>query len=159
MTKSFAYKLIGTGWAEATICNQESCVTLIASYLNNLLLDLFQALYRLKQSISDKELVCFVDEPGECVMTIERTSLLSVELRIVRNDEWEKFESSFPTTQGRKQLIYSDSDLLENFIEKVSEGIDNLLNKISITEYHEAWVQDEFPLEEYKIIRYPKLLR
>jgi len=158
MTKYFSFTLVGTGWAEATFSKGDETAILIASYLSDPLFELFEALNRLNENLSNMERILFVDEPGESLLTLTRVSFQDICIEIFMNDEWEEFDSSFPKKEGKKVLIYSDSDSLSNFIAVICEGIDSLLRSMSILDYNKRWAQYEFPMESFNKIRKPKLL-
>jgi hypothetical protein len=61
----FSYRLIGSGWAEASIADERSSVEMTASYLTDALADLLSALAALKRGDSDSERFSWDGEPAE----------------------------------------------------------------------------------------------
>jgi len=158
MTKLFDYNLTGTGWAEVTLSDETQSVTFEVSYLSDPLSELYEGLYRLTQNQSDKEIIVFADEPGEHSLIIAKQDYLNLEIELYKNDEWEELSTAMTSTKGNKELIYSDKDTLQNFISKICDGTDNLLKRLTLSEYKKLWSQYDFPIEIYGKIRQPKLL-
>ena len=160
MTKNFEYNLTGTGWAEVIFTNDKKTVSFVASYLNDPLAELFEGLIKLKLGKTENEKIVFVEEPGEhsLILTKQQNGILKVE--IYWNEEWEELYLGHknPDYQYKKQLIYSDTDTIQNFISKICEGTDNLLKRLTLSEYKRLWSQYDFPIEIYIKIRQSKLL-
>lgn len=160
MTKSFEYNLTGTGWAEVIFTNDNNTVSFEASYLNDPLAELFEGLLNLKFGKTENEKVVFVGEPGEhsLILTKQQNEILKVE--IYWNQDWEELYVGHkkPNYQYKKELIYSDTDTIQNFISKICDGIDNLLKRLTLSEYKRLWSQYDFSIKIYNKIRQPKLL-
>ena len=74
-----------------------------------------------------------------------------MKIEIFWYDEWEEpFIKPLPVKN--KQLVYSDTDTLENFIKVVCTGTDNLLEGITLMDYKEQWTM-KFPSEIYKRLK------
>lgn len=158
MTRLFEYNLKETGWAEATFSNDHQSVSFDVSYLSDPLYDLYEALYRLTLNQSEKELIVFADEPGEHTLILTRQDYLNISIKVFKNDEWEKLTTVTVKKIGNKELIYSDTDNLLNFVRMICDGTDNLLRKWTLSDYKRLWHLYEFPIESFNKIRQPKQL-
>ena len=152
MTKAFNYHLTGTGWAEAFFTSDTQNIRFGISYLSDPLSDLFEGLHRLVSNKSDTEKVIFAEEPGEHSLIISKQNNDIIKVEIYWSDEWEEISIAYKRT-SKKELVYTDSDRLKNFITVICTGIDSLLERLTLTEYKEKWHLFEFPIDSYKKIR------
>ena len=152
MTKDFNYHLTGTGWAEAFFSSDTQNIRFEVSYLSDPLSDLFEGLYRLVSNKSDTEKVIFAEEPGEHVLIISRQDNDKINVEIFWSDEWEEISIAYKAT-SKKELVYTDSDTLKNFVVVICAGIDSLLERLTPMEYKEKWRLFEFPTDSYRKLR------
>ncbi|MBI1781797.1 MAG: hypothetical protein HYR66_10565 [Sphingobacteriales bacterium] len=152
MTTNFNYYLTGTGWAEVFFTNDKQNIRFDFSYLSDPLSDLIEGLCRLINNQSDIEKIIFAEEPGEHSLIISKQDKDTVKIEIFWSDEWEEISKAYQTT-SRKELIYSDINILANFISVVCFGIDSLLDRLSLAEYKEKWHLFEFPVDSYKQLK------
>jgi len=152
MTKEFNYHLTGTGWAEAFFISDTQNIRFEISYLSDPLTDLFEGLYRIVSNKSVTEKVIFAEEPGEHSLIISRQDNDRIKVEIYCSDEWEEISNANKTT-NKKELVYTDTDTLKNFIVVICIGIDSLLERLTLTEYKEKWHLFEFPTDSYKKLR------
>ena len=85
MIKLFDYNLTGTGWAEATFTNDNKTVTFEASYLNDPLAELFEALLNLKEGKTENEKVVFVESADFITVEIQLFETESLELTFLES--------------------------------------------------------------------------
>ena len=64
MSISFAYNLVGSGWAECTIAVDKLHATMTASYLSDAFGDLLDAVIRMVED-QPEATASFAEEPGE----------------------------------------------------------------------------------------------
>ena len=147
----FNYWLTGTGWAEVTFANEKHNITFQISYLSNPLSDLLEALYRLLQKETALEIVVFTDEPGERVLILTTVDERNVKIDIYWSDKWEE-TVMVSTSVTNKNLVYEDTDTLENFIKTVFIGINELLGRTTIREYKKQW-GSEFPENSFNKLK------
>ncbi|HUC80487.1 MAG TPA: hypothetical protein VMR70_06195 [Flavisolibacter sp.] len=158
-TKHFNYWLTGTGWAEATFANENQSVTFEVSYLSDPLWDMFEALYRLLTEGTKFEKIVFAGEPGEHVLTLAIQSGGTLNIEILWNDDWEELaiQEKIVADNGlvatNKEVIYKDTDTVENFCLLVCQGIDDLLRRTSIEEYKKQWRLYDFPLSSFNQLK------
>lgn len=148
MINDFNYWLTGTGWAEAFFSNEGQNMRFEFSYLSDPLLELFEALTKLIKGQSDIEKITFLDEPGEHILIITRQKEDVIGVEITRSDTWDSMSEKY-STLGEKEIVYSDIDTLKNFASVVCAGIDNLLERHTLSEYQEKWHLSAFPAEAY----------
>ena len=149
MTTHFNYWLTGIGRAEVFFTSDKQNVRFEISYLSDPLADLFLGLCRLINNQSDSIRIVFAEEPGEHSLIISKLNKEKIKLEIFWNQEWEDIREA-NKTQSKKELIYSDTDTLQNFALVICNGIDSLLERHSWTEYKVQWRLCEFPIEKYK---------
>ncbi len=152
MTKDFNYHLTGTGWAEVFFTSDTQNIKFEISYLNDPLSDLFEALYKLASNKSDKEKILFPEEPGQHSLMIYKQDNDVIKVEIYWSDEWEVISNTFKTI-SKKELVYTDSDTLKNFIAIICTGIDSLLERLTLTDYNQKWNLFEFPSNSYQKLK------
>lgn len=152
MTKHFNYYLTGTGWAEAILANDDKTISFELSYLSDPLSELFEGLHRLTTDKTKVEKVVFADEPGEHCLFLTRQENGELKIEIFWSDEWEEM-NIIPKTSSKKQLVYSDTDTLDNFIKVVFVGTQDLLQRMTLEEYKKKWSIYEFPTEQYNLLK------
>jgi len=143
----------GTGWAEVTFASDKQTITFEVSYLSDPLPDLFEALYRLLQRETTSEKIIFADEPGEHRLALTIVDERNLKVEIYWSDEWEEM-AIVPTPVTNKQLVYEDSDTVENFSKIICIGIDDLLSRMTIEEYKKQWHLFEFPKDSYNKLKH-----
>lgn len=151
MTKQFSYKLTGTGWAETTFANEKQSINIQISYLSNPIPDLFKSLNKLINNESSIEKIIFADEPGEHCLTLTKAGNTSLSIEIFWSDEWDETFNP-PKNLNIQQLVYSDIDTLENFVNNIYIGIEKLMENLSLKDYKEQWCS-HFPSKTYKELR------
>ena len=152
MIKDFNYYLTGTGWAEAFFSSDSQNIRFDISYLSDPLSELFQGLSRLLNNQSDSEIVVFAEEPGEHALVISKQGNNAIKVDIFWSDTWEEISKAYKTP-STKQLLYSDTDTLQNFISVICVGTDDFLERQTLSEYKEKWHQFEFPIENYNKLK------
>lgn len=152
MTKLFDYNLTGTGWAEVTFANENQSISFEVSYLSDPLSDLYEGLNRLANSKTDFEKIVFAEEPGEHTLLLTRQDNKELKVEIFWSDEWEEI-SVIQKPVSNKYIVYSDIDSLENFIEAVCGGTQNLLKRINLKQYENRWHLYEFPIDSFSELK------
>ena len=148
MITDFNYWLTGVGWAEATFSNKRQNFRFEFSYLSDPLAELFECLIKLMKGRSDKEKISFLDEPGQHVLIISRQKEDLISVEITWSDSWDSMSDQVNAVDGKK-IVYSDIDTMKNFTLVVCAGIDSLLERHTLSEYHEKWHSSAFPIEKY----------
>jgi hypothetical protein len=151
MTKFFNYRLTGTGWAEATFTSEKQTLSFEVSYLSDPLSDLFEALNRLTTGETNHEKVTFAEEPGEHSLLLTKQAD-NLKIEIFSSDEWEEI-AIVQNTVTSKELVYSDTDTFENFTKTILAGTQDLLNKVSSSEYKKQWHLFEFPTDSFNKLK------
>ena len=152
MTKHFNYWLTGIGWAEAFISSDKQNVRFEISYLRDPLTDLYAGICRLVDNQSDTEKVIFAEEPGEHSLVITKQDHDTIKIEIYWSGEWEDLVNP-NKSPIKKELVYSDTDTLTNFVSVICIGTDSLLERMTLDQYKEKWSLSEFPIENYRKLR------
>jgi len=147
MIKHFNYYLTGTGWAEVFFSNEKENIRFDISYLSNPISDLINGLLRMFNRQSETEKIDFYEEPGKHFLTITNYDTDSLTIQIYWSDSWEE------SINSTRKLLYSDNDTLSNFSKIVCSGIDSLLERHTLKEYKERWVEHEFPNESFNELK------
>ena len=152
MITDFNYWLTGIGCAEVFFSNEKQNLRFKFSYLSDPLADLFQALTKLMKGESKKEKIVFLDEPGQHVLFISKETGDVVSISIFRSAFWDEI-GEFLIDENGIELVYSDTDTFSNFGSVICAGVDSLLGRHTLQEYHEKWVIYSFPAELYEELK------
>jgi hypothetical protein len=153
MITDFNYWLTGVGWAEAFFSNEKENFRFEFSYLSDPLAELFESLIKLMRGQSDKEKISFLAEPGQHVLIISRQKEDVISVEITWSDSWDSMNDQANNTIDGKKVVYSDIDTVKNFTSVVCAGIDSLLERHTLAEYHEKWHLSAFPIENYNELK------
>ena len=152
ITRHFNCWLTGTGWAEITFANDKQAITFEFSYLSDPLAEMYEALLCLANNKTNNEKIVFADEPGEHCLLFTRQQNDKLKIEIFWSDEWEEM-NIVPTATTKKELVYSDTDILENFIKVICEGTEDLLKRTSVEEYKAKWCLSDFPIDSFNNLK------
>jgi hypothetical protein len=136
---SFKYQLTGVGWALATIANEQSEMTVKASYLCDALRDFVDAVQSL--FVADTAQCVWEQEPGLVVWEFRRDGPNATVK--VHWDEWDHLGESF----------VGDDDLLR-FSEQVDRELDLLLATWGEDGYLKKWHLHPFPGEAHAKLKH-----
>ena len=148
MTKNFSYELKGTGWSETIFDNGKQIFSIETSYLSEPLTDLLKSLSRLINNESYFEKIIFANEPGEHCLTIIKGENDVLNIEIFWSEEWDETFNP-PKNLNNKKIVYSDDDSLENFTNVILNGINNLMQNLSLKDYKTQWCSP-FPSKIFK---------
>lgn len=147
MITHFNYWLTGTGWAEVFFASHKQNVRFELSYLSDPLADLFDGLCRLINNQSDTERISFWNEPGEHSLIISTINKDEIGTELYWDSEKEGIKDE---STSERELIYSDTDTLNNLASIICTGIDSLLGRHTLKDYKEKWISSDFPEEKFK---------
>lgn len=131
---SFTYRLTGSGWALATIANEQSEMKIPASYLCDALRDFVDAVQSL--FVADSAQCMWEQEPGLVIWELRRDGP-NVAVKVFW-DEWDHEGESFA----------GDDDLLR-FSGQVDRELDGLLVTWGADGYLRKWHLHPFPHEAH----------
>jgi hypothetical protein len=135
----FSYRLVGTGWSEATLDDGDTAVTITASYLSDALGDLVTAAVLLNEGAEEVRF-SWEEEPGEYRWIFERISPENVALRILWFDDQMDEQ---PDVAGK--AVFVTTEPITALSVAVANGARALLNEIGESGYAEKWVEYPFP--------------
>jgi hypothetical protein len=144
---SFAYHLVGSGWAECTITVDEQHATLTASYLSDALGNLLSAVLRMVEG-QPEATASFDEEPGEYRWRFFHKEPDRLLVRIL----------AFPQLWGDQtdiegEVVFEAECRLSTFAGSVLSGSQRLLEKHGPEGYLGLWHQHEFPLAKLNELR------
>jgi hypothetical protein len=147
---SFAYQLVGSGWAECTITVNEKHSTMTASYLSDAFGDLLGAVIRMVEG-QPEATASFAEEPGEFRWRFFRKEPDRLLIRIL---DLPQLWGDRPDEEGK--VLFQAECRLRTFAGAVLSQSQRLLEKHGPEEYYGMWHHD-FPLEKQEGLR--QLLR
>ncbi len=151
MSVSFAYHLVGSGWAECTIAIDEQHATMTASYLSDAFGDLLGAVIRMVEG-QPEATASFAEEPGEFRWRFFRKEPDRLIVRILGFQElWE----DRPDEEGK--VLFEAECRLRTFAGAVLSESQRLLAKHGREGYLGMWHNNEFPVDKQMLLR--QLLR
>ena len=142
----FSYRLTGTGWAEARIADESAWATITASYLEDALGDLLEAVGVLLEGATAAR-CSWEEEPGEFRWLFDRDESL-VRLRILG---FRDLYSQEPDESG--DLVFQTEQPLGTLAQSIADGAQAVLDEYGEEEYLNKWVDHPFPTEHLAMIR------
>jgi hypothetical protein len=147
MTVSFAYHLVGTGWAECTIAIDELQATTTASYLSDAFGDLLGAVIRMVEA-QPEATASFAEEPGEYRWRFFRKEPDRLLIRIL---DFPQLWGGLPDEEGK--VLFEADCRLRTFAGAVLSESQRLLEKHGCEGYLRLWHEHEFPVERQEMLR------
>jgi hypothetical protein len=138
---TFAYHLVGSGWAECTIAIDDRHATMTASYLSDALGDLLGAVIRMVEG-QPEATASFAEEPGEYRWRFFRKEPDRLLIRIL---DFPQLWGDRPDEEGK--VLFEAECRLRPFAGAVLSESQGLLDKHGREGYLGMWHQHEFPLE------------
>jgi hypothetical protein len=148
---SFAYHLVGRGWAECTVAIAERHATMTASYLSDAFGDLLGAVIRVVEG-QPEAMASFAEEPGEYRWRFFRKEPDRVLIRVL---DFPELWSDRPDEEGK--ILIEAECRLRTFAGAVLSESQRLLAKHGREGYLGMWHQHEFPVDKQERLR--QLLR
>jgi hypothetical protein len=138
LAMDFTYRLVGTGWAEASISDGMATATITASYLEDALGVLLKALSSLLDGAPEAQ-CSWEEEPGEYRWVFENSET-DVHLRIL----------SFPDIHPHKPdhqgvVVFETRQPLRGIAESIADGAEAVLDRYGEEDYLRLWVDSPFP--------------
>ncbi len=136
-----SYKLVGTGWAECKVTDENKQVTVTASYLSDALGALSEAVLNMMTGVHETR-ASFDEEPGEYrwVFTRQNDSDDKVHLQII---EFTELWSGKPDEDGA--VIFESSCSADQLGKAMVTCLDAVKDIYGDAGYKEKWVEHEFP--------------
>ena len=144
---SFAYHLVGSGWAECTVAIDEQRATMTASYLSDAFGDLLAAVVRLVEG-QPEATASFAEEPGEYRWRFFRKEPDRLLIRIL---DFPQLWGDRPDEEGK--VLFETECRLRTFAGAVLSESQRLLEKHGREGYLGMWHEHEFPLEKQERLR------
>lgn len=147
MSISFAYDLVGSGWAECTVAVDETHATVTASYLSDAFGDLLGAVIRIVEG-QPEATASFAEEPGEYRWRLFRKEPDRLLIRVL---EFPQLWGNRPDEEGR--VLFEAECRLRTFAGAVLAESQRLLEKHGPEGYLGMWHKHGFPLEKQEKLR------
>ncbi|WP_308796439.1 hypothetical protein [Agromyces silvae] len=135
----FEYWLTGTGWAKASVRHEDATLPLSASYIQDALGDLLQAVDDLLAGAGSSRCVWW-EEPGQYWWLLERSGE-GVNLSILWFDDWVR------EPDGSGVLKFAEALPLADLATAIAVGSAKVLAEHGAEEYRRRWVEAPFPEE------------
>jgi hypothetical protein len=142
----FTYRLVGIGWAEATVSDGSSSATLTASYLEDALGELLEAIGTMLEG-ADEARCSWEEEPGE-YRWVFQGSETDVHLRVLG---FADVYSREPDHRG--VVVFETRQPLRDIAEAVANGAQAVLDEYGEDEYLRRWVDFPFPTGHLEMVR------
>lgn len=142
----FTDRLVGTGWAEATISDGAATARLTASYLKDALGDLLEAVGTLFEGAVEAR-CSWQEEPGECRWIFHRQGS-AVHLRVL---SFADVYSNEPDRLG--VIVFETQQPLHDLARPVVNGAQSVLDEYGEEEYLTWWVDYPFPTAQLEMLR------
>lgn len=146
MPVQFKYRLTGAGWSEGSISDGHASATLTASYLEDALGDLLEAVGVLLEGAIDAR-CSWEEEPGEYRWIFSRQGN-DVRLQVLG---FEDMYSLKPDPAGYS--IFETSLSLRDLAIAIADGAQAVLDEHGEDGYLAKWDQHPFPSEHLALIR------
>ena len=144
---TFTYRMMGSGWSEATLGDGAETVTLDGiSYLSDALRDLIGGVLALLDGGKRAEFSWFT-EPGEFAWLLTHHKQV-FSLRVTRFKDWEDFRGKY----DRGKTVFKGRGTLQQFSESVLAQLDELYATVGPGGYQKQW-GSSFPFDEYQRLR------
>jgi hypothetical protein len=142
----FEFRLVGSGWAEATTSDGHTEVVITASYLTDALGDLLHAVWRVVEG--DAEARCsWEDEPGEARWILIREEQ-SAWLRILQ------FSDAYPSPPDESGVVvFETRSDLKTLARGIALGASRSLDEYGEAGYRRRWVNAPFPTATLRLIQ------
>jgi hypothetical protein len=138
----FDYRLTGVGWASVRIRDDRSDATVTASYLDDALGDLLEAVGVLLEG--DDEARCsWTEEPGEFRWVFHRAGS-DVGLRVLRSPDMYSEEPD-----GSGALVFETHQPLRDVALAITTGAQAVLDEYGEDGYLDRWVEHPFPSRQH----------
>ena len=136
------YKLTGTGWAEASLEDDERAVTISASYLSDALGDLARGAIAVLRGSGEARFF-FEEEPGEYRWILKKKGSESYTLTII---EFPDLLENKPDEVGKVILEHGFTRV--GFAKTVLKALEDVRHEHGEAGYKEKWREHDFPSKE-----------
>jgi hypothetical protein len=147
VSASFAYHLVGSGWAECTVAVDEQHPTVTASYLSDAFGDLLGAVIRIVEG-QPEATASFAEEPGEYRWRFFRKEPDRLLIRVL---DFPQLWGDRPDEEGK--VLFEAECRLRTFAGAVLAESQRLLEKHGPEGYLGMWHEHEFPLDKREKLR------
>ena len=142
----FTYRVTGTGWAEARVADGPVAVTITASYLEDALGELLEAIGLLLEG-ADGARCSWQEEPREYRWIFHRAGS-DVRLRVIA---FADMYSREPDESGT--VVFETTAPLRDVASAIAGGAQEVLDEHGEAEYLRRWVDHPFPVGHLELIQ------
>lgn len=148
------FDLNNHGWANgAVLLNDHKVCDYSVSYLQDALGNLANATVNLING-SDKEIFLWWAEPGEYFWTIEsKKEIVNIHVKYYPDWSADPEENGNYINNNESKVLLNIDLTLKEFVDSVFNCLNDVLEKYGVEEYKKRWVDDDFPLKEYEMIK------
>lgn len=145
----FKYELSGAGWADGFIEVNTNIEYFSASYISDALHDMLKAIISILPGLVPFPIQStqfeMHEEPGGTVWTLNKMDTNHLNIKI----------DSYENLLQRKKLdgSYEESCTISVFVRAVVTSLDLLLQQHGLDGYKEKWINYDFPLKEYLMLK------
>lgn len=136
------------GWANLKIGNSEELLEFNISYLHNSLKDFAESAIELKNGKEKR--VIFMDEPGELWLILKMIENNVVDYELRWYEDWASWNL---ISEDKYEVVLTGKTTFPKYINEVRRNLIEIYEEIGIQKYKERWIEHEFPLEEYEILK------
>lgn len=148
MKISISFKLRGVGWADCSVIVNGKEAVLTASYLEDALGNLSEAILRIAEG-EKLAYAIFAEEPGEYRWRFTRNNEKDISAEILWFDDWKGLRQS--DDKGEIILSFDCSTLV--LVRRIIICLSEVLNKYGLDGYKDKWSMHEFPVNNYNSLR------
>ena len=148
----FAYRLTGTGWAVATLGDDQREIEMVASYLHDSLEQVARAVLALWEGRAESFAI-FMDEPGEHRVLFRRQGDEAVAIEVRWHHDWASWGLS---PEDQYESVFAFASTLTKLRGEILSALKRVWDEHGPRGYEEKWVKHPFPIDAYAKLRCAK---
>ena len=149
MALTVNYNLGNHGWAELHMCLGRDRVSMAVSYLHDTLAELITAANLMLKGAPDAKVIA-MDEPGEHLVHLQSNDALHLSIEVRWFKDWASWNI---ITEKEFEVVFLCRETILNFSTEVFNNATRILEKHGVEGYKEKWIENDFPIDEYKRLK------
>lgn len=142
------YEIEDSGWARGLIGNGENEVEFDISYLHDSLKELTESAIGISKK--ESKTVVFMAEPGEVQLFIKNLGKNKIQFEVRLFKDWASWGM---VENDDYEIVLNGLTTIPKYINQVRQVLKKIIEEIGIKIYKEKWIQHDFPLAEYEILK------